>query len=293
MGNYSIKELEKLSGIKAHTIRIWEKRYNLVEPNRTATNIRYYSDDDLKKIINVSVLNTHGVKISKIADLSSDQLCQKVSELSESKNDIEIHINQLVVSMVDMDEEAFEKLLSELTGRYGFENTIIQIVYPFLEKIGILWLTNNISPGQEHFISHLIRQKIIVAIDALPRAPKSAKSAMLYLPENELHELGLLFFTYIAKKAGFRIFYLGQSVPYKDLKIVFEQHHPDILISAFTGTPQPKALPGYVQNLSQDFGKSKILLTGHLIKTAKIELPANIQVFANSMILKQLLEDIK
>ena len=293
MGNYSIKELEKLSGIKAHTIRIWEKRYNLVEPNRTATNIRFYSDDDLKKIINVSVLNTHGVKISKIADLSSDELCQKVSELSETKNDIEIHINQLIVSMVDMDEEAFEQILADLITRYGFENTIIQIVYPFLEKIGILWLTNNISPAQEHFISHLIRQKLIVAIDSLPRANKSAKSVMLYLAENELHELGLLFYTFITKKEGFRIYYLGQSVPYKDLKLVYSTHKPDIIISAFTTTPQPKALPGYIQNMGVDFAKSKILVSGHLLNQAKIDYPSNIQRFNNAMMLKQLLEQLR
>lgn len=293
MGNYSIKELEQLSGIKAHTIRIWEKRYNLVEPSRTATNIRYYSDEDLKKIINVSVLNTHGVKISKIADLTSEQLFQKVAELSESRDDIEIYINQLVVSMVDLDEEKFEQILGGLIGRYGFENTVIQVVYPFLEKIGILWLTNNISPAQEHFISHLIRQKLIVAIDSLPRAPKEAKSVLLYLPENELHELGLLFYTYIAKKEGFRIFYLGQSVPYNDLKLVYAQHKPDVIVSAFTGTPQPKALPGYLQNMGKDFAASKVFIAGQILNHVQVEYPKNIQRFHNVLMFKELLQSNK
>ena len=186
MGKYSIKELEQLSGIKAHTIRIWEKRHRLVEPKRTPTNIRYYSDDDLKKIINVSLLNTHGVKISKIVDLSIDEINQRVTELSEAKNSIEIYIDQLVLAMIDMEEEQFEKVLSNLILRFGFESTIIEIVYPFLEKIGVLWLTDNISPAQEHFISHLIRQKLIVAIDSIPLAPKTSKRILLYLPENAL-----------------------------------------------------------------------------------------------------------
>src|SRR5687768_15540538 len=149
MGKYSIKELEQLSGIKAHTIRIWEKRHRLVDPSRTATNIRYYSDQDLKKIINVSLLNNHGFKISRIAEMSLDEMNRKVLELSERKNDIGIHIDQLVLAMIDMEEEAFEKTLNTLILRYSFEKTITEIVYPFLEKIGLLWQTQNITPAHE------------------------------------------------------------------------------------------------------------------------------------------------
>ncbi|MBY0433434.1 MAG: MerR family transcriptional regulator, partial [Cyclobacteriaceae bacterium] len=210
MGKYSIKELEKLSGIKAHTIRIWEKRHRIILPERTDTNIRYYSDDDLKKIINISLLNNNGVKISKIANLSTDELVKQVHVLSENKSNTDIHIDQLVVAMIDMEEENFEKILAGLIIRYGFEKTIIEIVYPFLEKIGILWHTGNITPAQEHFISHLVRQKIIVAIDSLALAPKTSTRVVLFLPDEELHELGLLFHHYLVKKAGFRTYYLGQ-----------------------------------------------------------------------------------
>ena len=165
MGQYSIKELEQLSGIKAHTIRIWEKRHKIIEPSRTATNIRYYSDLDLKKIINVSLLNTYGIKISKIADMSLDDVNKKVLEISELQNDKGVHIDQMVIAMIDMEEELFEKILNNLILRFGFEKTITEIIYPFLEKIGILWQTQNITPAHEHFISNLIRQKIIVAIE--------------------------------------------------------------------------------------------------------------------------------
>ena len=175
MGQYSIKELEQLSGIKAHTIRIWEKRHKIIEPSRTATNIRYYSDLDLKKIINVSLLNTYGIKISKIADMSLDDVNKKVLEISELQNDKGVHIDQMVIAMIDMEEELFEKILNNLILRFGFEKTITEIIYPFLEKIGILWQTQNITPAHEHFISNLIRQKIIVAIDGLPIPPKTSK----------------------------------------------------------------------------------------------------------------------
>src|SRR5688500_3857738 len=149
MGQYSIKELEQLSGIKAHTIRMWEKRHRIIEPSRTATNIRYYSDLDLKKIINVSLLNTNGIKISKIADMSLEDMNNKVLEISQLQNDKGIHIDQMIVAMIDMEEELFEKILNNLILRYNFENTITEIIYPFLEKIGILWQTQNITPAHE------------------------------------------------------------------------------------------------------------------------------------------------
>jgi len=293
MGKYSIKELEQLSGIKAHTIRIWEKRHHLVEPKRTPTNIRYYSDDDLKKIINVSLLNNHGVKISKIVDLTVDEINQKVAELSEAKNSIEIYIDQLVLAMIDMEEEQFEKILSSLILKFGFERTIIEIVYPFLEKIGVLWLTDNISPAQEHFISHLIRQKLIVAIDALSLAPKTAKRVLLYLPENEIHELGLLFYHYIAKNMGYRTYYLGQTVPYKDLLYVAEHHHPEIIISSFTTVPQANSVDAYLNKLATDFAHANIIVSGYVLKKLKNEPKPNVHIFSKALEIKDILNELK
>jgi DNA-binding transcriptional MerR regulator len=152
MGKYSIKELEQLSGIKAHTIRIWEKRHNLISPQRTDTNIRYYSDDDLKKIINVSMLNHHGVKISKLATMTLDEINEHILKITESMSETSVYIDQLVVAMVDMEEERFEKILSTLFLRFGFERTITEVVYPFLEKIGVLWQTKNIITAKENII---------------------------------------------------------------------------------------------------------------------------------------------
>ncbi|MCU0418797.1 MAG: MerR family transcriptional regulator [Cyclobacteriaceae bacterium] len=292
MGKYSIKELEQLSGIKAHTIRIWEKRHRLIEPARTQTNIRYYSDEDLKKIINVSVLNNNGVKISKIVGLSYDEIVRKVAELSRSYENTDVFIDQLVVAMIDMEEERFEKIISELTLKFGFERTVIEIIYPFLEKIGVLWQTGNISPAQEHFITHLIRQKIMVAIDALPLAPKTARRVLLYLPENELHELGLLFYHYVTKRDGYRTYYLGQTVPYNDVKSVCEVHHPDFVVSAFTSSPTPGNVQAYVNRICADLPKTQVLASGQSLKKANISKPSNFHIFYNALGLRDLMKTL-
>jgi DNA-binding transcriptional MerR regulator len=266
MGKYSIKELEQLSGIKAHTIRIWEKRHQLIEPQRTNTNIRFYSDDDLKKIINVSLLNSNGLKISKIAGMSSEEMSRKIIEITETKPETAVHIDQLVIAMVELDEEKFEKTLSRLILRFGFENTVVDILYPFLDKIGILWQTHHINPAQEHFISNLIRQKVIVAIDSLPIPPKTSKRVMLFLPEHELHEISLLFSHYRFRKAGFRTFYLGQTVPFDDLMAAFEVHNPELLLTAVTSAMTRNSLENYIEKLATNFRTCQILLTGFQIQ---------------------------
>lgn len=293
MGKYSIKELERLSGIKAHTIRIWEKRHNLIEPDRTDTNIRLYSDDDLKKIINVSLLNNRGIKISKIANLSTDELSHKVQELSEGDDPMSVYIDQLVVTMIDLDEEGFESLLGKFAMRFGFDKAITEITYPFLEKIGILWQTGNITPAQEHFISNLIRQKIIVAIDSLPHPPKTARRALLFLPENELHEIGLLYHHYVAKREGFRTFYLGQSVPYGDLKHVYDAHHPKFIITALTSYPASKDMQGFIDRLANDFPAAIILATGYAVRKMALKFPPNFHVFDTALKLRDLLNQYR
>lgn len=288
MGKYSIKELEQLSGIRAHTIRIWEKRHHLVTPQRTQTNIRFYSDEDLKKIINVSVLNNHGIKISKIANFTADEINKRVSELSESKNSIDIYIEQLVVAMIDMEEEKFEEIMGKLSLKFGFERMMLEIIYPFLEKIGVLWQTDNITPAQEHFISNLIKNKLIVAIDSLPLPGKGAKRVVLFLPENELHEIALLFYCYICKKEGLRTYYLGQTVPFQSLKSICEEHDPQIIVSSFTSFPQTHAIQGYMNRLTTEFPNIKVFVTGHALKKTKVSLAKNAHQFDNAVAFKEL-----
>ena len=289
MGKYSIKELERLSGIKAHTLRIWEKRFNIIAPERTDTNIRYYSDEDLKRIINISVLNSHGLKISKIAGLSSEDIAKQVEILSEAKSQVEIPIDQLVVSMLDLEEEHFEDILTKHIHKYGFEKTVTAIIYPFLEKIGVLWQTGSITPAHEHFITNLIRQKLISSIATLTIPPKTSHRAILFLPEGEMHELGLLFAHYITRQKGFRTFYLGQSLPHEDLKKVYEIHRPHILITSLTSTPSPRELENYLQRLSHDFSGATILASGWMLRNTAFHLPKNVKVFDKISELPQIL----
>jgi MerR family transcriptional regulator, light-induced transcriptional regulator len=288
MGKYSIKELEQLSGIKAHTIRIWEKRHNLISPQRTETNIRYYSDEDLKKIINIALLNHQGVKISRLANMSLEEINQHILKMTETLAETSVYIDQLVVAMVDMEEERFEKILSTLFLRFGFERTITEVVYPFLEKIGVLWQTKNINPAQEHFISNLIRQKIIVAIDSLPMVSSNAKRMLLYLPENELHELGLLFCHYIARNAGFKTYYLGQNVPHEDLLSVIEIHKPDILVSYITSSPYG-GVEAYISKLQQNLPKQKIMISGYQVSKILQKTIPNVSLFNNALKFKELI----
>lgn len=290
MGNYSIKELEQLSGIKAHTIRIWEKRYEIIQPRRTNTNIRFYSDEDLKKIINVSLLNANGIRISKIAEMSDNEISQKILEISKTDGDNAIHINQLTVAMVDLDEEKFEEGLSGSFLRYNFEQTMTEIVYPFLEKIGILWQTDKITPGQEHFISNLIRQKMFAAIDALPLPPATRPKVLLFLPEGELHEIGLLFYHYLARKAGYRTIYLGQTVPHADVKQVCAFHHPAVIITCLTTAIAGSSIQDYLNQLEKDFPCNKILVSGMQVRNLPVASPGTpLRIFKNVHELKNAL----
>ena len=277
MANYSIKDLERLSGIKAHTIRIWEKRYGLLKPSRTDTNIRHYSDDDLKRILNVSILNRHGIKISHIASMDERELTEKTVIISHDVSDYESLIENLLVSMVDMNQEKFEKLLSRSIMQIGFEDSILKIVYPFFEKIGILWQTGSINPAQEHFITHLIRQKIIVGIDSvIPANHPSPKHFLLFLPEGELHELGLLFYSYLLQKRGHKVTYLGQWVPLADMASASAVLNADFLLTSIAAALSGDELVDYLNKLSATFHNKTIYVSGYQISQISGILPGNI-----------------
>ncbi len=292
MAEYSIKDLERLTGIKAHTLRIWEKRHTIIEPKRTPTNIRYYSDDDLKKILNISILNNNGVKISTIADLSEEELNERVMSISQASDKSSNFIDQLTVAMIELDEGKFERVLSIVSLKMGFEKTVTGVLYPFLDKIGILWQTGKINPAQEHFISNLIRQKLIVAIDSLPNhsVPK-LPAALLYLPENELHEIGLLFYSYLAKKIGFNIVYLGQSVPYNDLQSVVSIRDPKIIITSISSPIPVSSLKNYLGQLSEDFCNAQIFISGYQINENTVKPFSNIHRIPNAIALKEKLQE--
>lgn len=262
MGHYSIKDLEKLSGVKAHTIRIWEKRYNIIHPNRTETNFRYYDDEQLKKLLNISLLNNYGYKISNIAKLCDSEICKEVQKVSSADKQYDIQIENLVVSMIEMDEEKFEAQLTDFIIRDGFEEAMLNVIYPFFDKIGVLWQTGNITPAQEHFVSNLIRQKLIVAIDGLPkRSIDNFKNFLLFLPEGEMHEIGLLFSNYLLRKYGHKVIYLGQSLPLKDLAHVVRHRKPDYLLTYIT-SPIEGGIKEYIDAMREACPDKPVYVSG-------------------------------
>jgi DNA-binding transcriptional MerR regulator len=293
MANYSIKDLENFTGIKAHTIRIWEKRYNVVEPKRTETNIRYYDDEDLKKLLNVSILNRHGYKISNIANFTEKALCEKVLNLTHSQHDVESQIEGMVIAMIDLDEPKFDKLFNNAVLNYGFEETILKIIYPFFKKIGVLWLIGTINPAQEHFISNLLRQKLILAIDGVvENIDANSKTFLLFLPEGEHHELGLLFYHYILKKHNHKVFYLGESVPFQALVETSKMKHFDALLTAIVTSRTKQDISDYLQDLSELFNTSTIYLTGHQAESMNLTLPNNMQSIEDVASFKKALNSI-
>jgi len=260
MAVYSIKDLEKLSGIKAHTIRIWEKRYDLIKPHRTNTNIRYYTDNELKKILNVSVLNRHGIKISNIAKLNEEALKEEIMRISDLNPSNDNIIDSMIISMIDLDEFKFSNIINKQISKRGFKDTVIRIIYPFLNKLGVLWVAGDVNPVQEHFVSNLIRQKIIAAIEHLsvPFNPEASRY-LLYLPEGEWHEIGLLFAHYLLKEAGQEVIYLGQSVPYSEILSAGAAINFDYILVSTTVMQSEFDFIQYLNDLAGAFPDKKII----------------------------------
>lgn len=248
---FTISDLEGFSGVKAHTIRIWERRYNLLAPDRTDTNMRRYGLDELKTILNAAYLNRHGVKISRIAALTLAEREARVKEIAEKGGDHSDGLDALKVAMASYDAALFERTSEIHRTRNGFRSLIERLYIPLLEHIGVLWHSNSICPAQEHFVSNLVRQKIISAIDrSEPTTTGSGVTHVLFLPENEIHELGLLYIHYLLRTAGEQVIYLGQSVPMADLRHVADQFDgPLDLISIFTASPHPDDAPAYLERL--------------------------------------------
>lgn len=290
MSSYSIKDLEQLSGIKAHTLRIWEQRYAIIQPKRTDTNIRTYAEQDLKLVLNIAQLKDHGYKISEIAKMTTEAIHQKVMDISERQLAYPDQIHALTLSMLDLDEDQFEKIINTNILRFGFESLIINIIYPFLSRISTLWMTSSIGPAQEHFIVNLIRQKIIVAIDGqLNKQREGARKFLLFLPEGELQELILLFADYIIRSRHHKVVYLGQSLPFEELGFVYNVHSPDYLLTIFKSIPPGyEEFQAYLDKFSAAFPRATILILCNQHSHGPILVPANIRFIRDIQELIQL-----
>ena len=273
MHSFTIKDLENLSGIKAHTIRIWEQRYSFLKPSRTDTNIRFYSNDELKTILNVALLNKYGFKISHIDKMNDGEIKDKILSLNQTEAQQERIINSLIQYMIDLDMENFEKLLNGFITSRGIEKTISQIIFPYLEKIGILWLTNHINPAQEHLVSNIIRQKLIVGIEKIESTLKINKTVLLFLPEGEYHELGLLFMNYLLKSKGVSTIYLGCSISANDVEYVARLKNPDYLYTHLTTCGSKFNFEKFIVTASKKFTSTPVIISGQLTHTYTKKIP--------------------
>ncbi|MDO7171525.1 MerR family transcriptional regulator [Mariniflexile sp. AS56] len=282
---FSIKDLENLSGIKAHTIRIWEKRYNLLSPNRTDTNIRHYSIPSLQKLLNIAYLNNNGYKISKIANFTEEEIPLLVKEIAIKSNPENFAINDFKLAMFNFDEGLFKTTFNTIIKTKSFTDIVYTVFFPLLNDIGLLWQTNTITPAHEHFLAVLIKQKILLQIELLENvAPHpSTKTFVLFLPEYEIHEIGLLFINYQLKEKGFHTIFLGESVPKKNLKDIFNFYSNIYFISYFTIYPEEENISSYIEDFNHLLLKdsnSKLWLFGQkLVNYTNLELPENITIY--------------
>lgn len=266
---FSIKDLENLSGIKAHTIRIWEKRYQIFNPNRTETNIRYYSIEELQKLLNISFLNNYGYKISRISELSENDLNKLVKQVYSDKTNANFSINILKIAMFNFDAVLFNETYNELLKTKSFSTIFLEIYIPFLREIGMLWQTNSIKPIHEHFISYLIFQKLIENISLIQvekQVVDNEKTFVLFLPENEVHEISLMFINYQLISKGYRTIYLGSSIPFSDLLEINKFYDNVHYVSYFTIIPTIDDLDSYISNFNSEIlseNSSKLYVSGN------------------------------
>ena len=290
MAVYKIKDLEVLSGIKAHTLRIWEQRYGILIPERTQTKIRTYTDDELVLLLNIRILLDSGLKISRIAELSKPEIANKVAEL-KLKTPKGIAQEKLILALIEMDEVMFQSVLEEVISASSLEEAFSECLLPFFERIGVMWLTGTINPAQEHFISNLIRQKIIVEIDKLPIPERKEAPILLYLPEHEWHEIGLLFYQYILRSNGLYTFYLGQSLPYDALVLSIEKTKPLCLVTSWLTSIDGAFAQSYFAQLTTQFPDLRVLAGGAQIGIHQALLQNKITLVKNTKELVQLIKE--
>lgn len=275
MAIYSIKELSILSGIKAHTIRIWEKRYNMFTPDRTDTNIRRYSDSDLKLALNASLLINMGYKISRIAHMSEDELSSIVSKGNKYTTPPPVP-ESLFIYTINLDKESFINKITETVNQRGLEWTFENLVVPFQKRIGLLWQAGTITPAQEHFSTNILREFLIKSsLDITPTSQKKDK-VLFFLPEGEMHELGLLYFNSIANIEGYQTIYLGQNVPLQDIIEVANKHSVKFLFTSITMSMPKTELTNFLNTILSSIPEVKILATGYLVEQNEDALPSKV-----------------
>lgn len=280
---FSISDLQKFSGIQPQTIRMWEKRYNALQPIRSEGNTRYYNDSQLKRLLNIVSLNHAGLKISKICQLSDREIHELLgSEIHKTRSDdkqIEYFISQLIHYALDYDEFAIDKILSHCMDVFGIEATYKRVIYPLLVRVGLMWCQDSICPAQEHFLSGLVRQKLFTAINNIPSSPGSINPTwLLFLPEEESHDIGLLFAHYLLRTRSQRIIYLGANVPFESLQEVMQQQRIDHILFFFIRLRPVDEAEQYLQTLRDAFKSVTINFSGNFKLISELKFDPSINM---------------
>ncbi|MEJ6735739.1 MAG: MerR family transcriptional regulator [Flavobacteriales bacterium] len=284
MSEYKISDLENLSGVKSHTIRIWEQRYNILSPFRTDTNIRYYDDAQLRKLLNVVLLISSGVKISAISKLSEEELNARIESLANIGGagiKEEILINQMINAGLSYDEALFEKAFSNSILSFGVMDAYQKVFYPMLIKIGLLWLSSEINPAQEHFVINLVKQKLFTAIDSLNPPKKESETWLLFLPAGEEHDLGLLIANFGLRANGKKVIYLGVNVPFENLDIIAKQVEPNHYLTFSVRSNQHTSINKYLASMEKEFKNPPIHICCSNDIAEKLNLSSNQKTIAN------------
>jgi DNA-binding transcriptional MerR regulator len=258
---YSITDLERLTGVKAPTIRMWEKRYGIISPERTDSNIRFYSVNDLQRLLNIVFLNRHGFKISVISEMTEEDIGREVLKLTENPEGDEGMLPAMIKAALELDEETFERLLNASILKSGFEKSFNHLVFPLLEKIRLLWQINKVSACQERFVKNLIRHKLVVAIDGLGgHSNPNPNHYLLFLPNGQFDEITLLYANYLLRKNGHHVVYLGPSIPLDHLRSIKTIHVMDAIVVHTESGFSHKELSEYIDSLLHLFPNQQVLM---------------------------------
>lgn len=294
MNRFSIRDIENLTGIKAHTIRIWEQRYGILQPKRTPTNIRYYDAEDLKLALRIALLNSYGYKISNIHKMSTADMSVLIDKITDKDFRLTLLVNNMLEATLAGDVDRFETYLDEYISRNGIELTIEKLVFLFLEKIGLMWMTDRIFPAQEHLVSNVIYRKIAVAIEHLPpRAADASPTVLLFLPEGEIHDIGLLFVFYLLRKHGKNPIYLGPNSPLKDARFVYETRRPEYIYIHLTSVAEDFEAGRYLSKAQSLFPDSTLLVSGAMLRHRKLELSEQVKLLYSLHDVKEVLPTLR
>jgi len=277
MDSFSISELQQFSGIKAHTIRMWEQRYHALEPNRSEGNTRYYDGQQLRRLLNIVSLMKGDYKVSELCAMPDDKLFKLLDrQINYPKQPHEYFIALMIASAIEYDEVGFDKIFLTAVLRYGIQQMYIFVLYPVLQRLGLMWSNNTLRPAHEHFITSLVRQKLLTTIDALPLSLNSEETWLLFLPSNEFHETGLLFANFLIRQSGRKVIYLGADVPLESLKAAANEIRPTSLLTFLVRKNDSENDDELLSSLSRQFKDQKIYVACDASRLVEIKKRKNI-----------------